>query len=76
MKKIKILSAIAVAASAMAATADTVVWYDFDGLGEAGTSVSHGTTIQNKANPGTLDATAFGSQTPPRTASFPKLRRG
>ena len=60
MKKIKILSAIAVAASAMAATADTVVWYDFDGLGEAGTSVSHGTTIQNKASPDTLDATVIG----------------
>lgn len=55
----KILSAIAVAASAMAATADTVVWYDFDGLGEAGTSVHHGTTIQNKANPGTLGATVI-----------------
>lgn len=56
----KLLTVIAVTAFAMAATADTVVWYDFDGLGEAGTSVSHGTTIQNKASPGTLDATVIG----------------
>ena len=50
----------ALAFAACAAKADTVVWYDFDGLGEAGTSVSHGTTIQNKANPGMLDATVIG----------------
>ena len=50
----------ALAFAAFVAKADTVVWYDFDGLGEAGTSVSHGTTIQNKASPGTLDATVIG----------------
>ncbi len=55
----KILSAIAVTAFAMAATADTVVWYDFDGLDNAGTSVSRGSTIQNRANAGTLDATVI-----------------
>ena len=50
----------ALAFATCAAKAETVVWYDFDGLGEAGTSVPHGTTIQNKANPGTLDATVIG----------------
>ena len=55
----KLLTAIAVTAFAMAATADTVVWYDFDGLDNAGTSVSRGSTIQNKANAGTLDATVI-----------------
>ena len=55
----KLLTAIAVTAFAMAATADTVVWYDFDGLDNAGTSVSRGSTIQNKANEGTLDATVI-----------------
>ena len=50
----------ALAFAAFTAKADTVVWYDFDGLGEAGTTVSHGTTIQNKASPGTLDATVIG----------------
>ena len=55
----KLLTAIAVTAFAMAVTADTVVWYDFDGLDNAGTSVSRGSTIQNKANAGTLDATVI-----------------
>ena len=55
----KLLTAIAVTAFAMAATADTVVWYDFDGLDNVGTSVSRGSTIQNKANAGTLDATVI-----------------
>jgi hypothetical protein len=55
----KLLTAMAVTAFAMAATADTVVWYDFDGLDNAGTSVSRGSTIQNKANAGTLDATVI-----------------
>ena len=55
----KLFTAIAVTAFAMAATADTVVWYDFDGLDNAGTSVSRGSTIQNKANAGTLDATVI-----------------
>ena len=50
----------ALAGSVMSVEAETVVWYDFDGLGEAGTTVSHGTTIQNKASPGTLDATVIG----------------
>ncbi len=35
----------ALAFATCAAKAETVVWYDFDGLGEAGTSVPHGTTI-------------------------------
>ena len=55
----KMLTAISAVALATAAIADTVVWYDFDGLGDAGTAVSHGKTIQNKANPGTLDATVI-----------------
>ena len=55
----KMITAISAVALATAAIADTVVWYDFDGLGDAGTAVSHGKTIQNKANPGTLDATVI-----------------
>ena len=55
-----VLAAVFALIAAFAAKAETVVWYDFDGLGEAGTSVSHGTTIQNKANPGTHDATVLG----------------
>ena len=54
----------ALAGSVMSVEAETVVWYDFDGLGEAGTTVSHGTTIQNKASPGTLDATVIGIDIP------------
>ena len=38
------LTAISAVALATAAIADTVVWYDFDGLDNAGTAVSHGTT--------------------------------
>ena len=55
----KMLTAISAVAFATAAIADTVVWYDFDGLGEAGPSVSRGSIIQNKANAGTLDATVI-----------------
>ena len=63
MKKIVdsyVLLAVFAFLAVATAKADTVVWYDFDGLGEAGTSVSHGTTIQNKASPGTLEATVIG----------------
>ena len=60
MKTSVIALVAALAGSVMSVEAETVVWYDFDGLGEAGTSVPHGTTIQNKASPGTLDATVIG----------------
>ena len=60
MKTSVIALVAALAGSVMSVEAETVVWYDFDGLGEAATSVSHGTTIQNKANPGMLDATVIG----------------
>ena len=60
MKTSVIALVAALAGSVMSVEAETVVWYDFDGLGEAGTSVSHGTTIQNKASPGTLDVSSFG----------------
>lgn len=60
MKTSVIAMVAALAGSVMSVEAETVVWYDFEGLGEAGTSVPHGTTIQNKANPGTLDATVIG----------------
>ena len=60
MKTSVIALVAALAGSVMSVEAETVVWYDFDGLGEAGTLVHHGTTIQNKANPGTLDATVIG----------------
>ena len=58
MKKL-FAAAILGNAMALSAIADTVVWYDFDALGDAGTSVSKETTVVNKANPGTLDATVY-----------------
>lgn len=60
MKTSVIALVAALAGSVMSVEAETVVWYDFDGLGEAGTSVHHGTTIQNKASHGTLNATVIG----------------
>ena len=56
----KRLIAAAVVATALAAKADTVVWYTFDDLGDVGTKLADSSTIQNKANPGTLDATVYG----------------
>ena len=50
----------ALAFAAFAAKADTVVWYTFDNLGDVGTVLANGSTIQNKANLGTLDATVYG----------------
>ena len=52
--------AAAVVATALAAKADTVVHYTFDDLGDVGTKLADSSTIQNKANPGTLDATVIG----------------
>ena len=56
----KRLIAGAAIAFALAAKADTVVWYTFDDLGDVGTSIADSSTIQNKANPGVHDATAYG----------------
>ena len=50
----------ALAFAAFAAKADTVVHYTFDDLGDVGTKLADSSTIQNKANPGTLDATVYG----------------
>ena len=50
----------ALAFAAFAARADTVVWYTFDDLGDVGTRISDSSTIQNKAKPGTHDATVYG----------------
>ena len=46
--------------AAFAAKAETVVWYTFDDLGDVGTRISDSSTIQNKANPGTHNATVYG----------------
>ena len=58
--KVQAIMAAAVVATALAAKADTVVWYTFDDLGDVGTKLADSSTIQNKANPGTLDATVYG----------------
>lgn len=50
----------ALAFAAFAAKAETVVWYTFDNLGDVRTKLADSSTIQNKANPGTLDATVYG----------------
>lgn len=49
----------ALAFAAFTAKADTVVWYTFDDL-TPGDTLADGTTIVNKANPGTHDATVYG----------------
>lgn len=59
-KTVHAIMAAAVVATALAAKADTVVWYTFDDLGDVGTSIADSSTIQNKANPGVHDATAYG----------------
>ena len=55
----KRLIAAAVVATALAAKADTVVWYTFDDLGDTGTKVHGLSTVQNDANSGTYDATVY-----------------
>ncbi|MBQ5795936.1 MAG: hypothetical protein IIW14_08105, partial [Kiritimatiellae bacterium] len=49
----------ALAFATFAAKAETVVWYTFDDL-TPGDTLADGTTIVNKANPGTHDATVYG----------------
>ena len=56
----KRLIAAAVVATALAAKADTVVWYTFDDLGGVGDTVADDTTVVNKAKPGTLNAKMYG----------------
>lgn len=58
--KVHAIMVAAVVAAALAANADTVVWYTFDDLGDVGTTLADSSTIQNKAKPGTLDATMYG----------------
>ena len=48
--------------TAISAKADTVVHYTFDDLGDVGAGIADRTTVVNKANPGTLDATVYGMQ--------------
>lgn len=59
-KTVHAIMAAAVVATALAAKADTVVWYTFDDLGGVGDTVADATTVVNKANPGVLDATVYG----------------
>lgn len=59
-KTVHAIMAAAVVATALAAKAETVVWYTFDDLGDVGTRISDSSTIQNKANPGTHDAKMYG----------------
>ena len=56
MKKLLIATLIT-AAFSMAVMADTVAWIEFDSLGDVGTSINRNAAVENKANPGTLDAT-------------------
>ena len=58
--KVHAIMAAAVVATALVAKADTVVWYTFDDLGDVGTTLADSSTIQNKANPGTLNGTVYG----------------
>ena len=55
----KRLIAAAVVATALAAKAETVVWYTFDDLGDVGTKVHGLSTVQNDANSGAYDATVY-----------------
>jgi hypothetical protein len=57
MRKISMMT---LALIAFMLKADTIVHYTFDDLGDAGTVVANSSTIQNKAKPGTLDATVYG----------------
>ena len=50
--KVRAIMATAVMAVALAAKADTVVWYTFDDLGDVGTKLADSSTIQNKAEQG------------------------
>ena len=50
----------ALAFAACAVKAETVVWYTFDDLGDVGKRISDSSTIQNKVNPGTHNATVYG----------------
>ena len=59
-KTVHAIIAAAVVATALAAKAETVVWYTFDDLGDVGTKLADSSTIENKASPGTLDATVYG----------------
>lgn len=58
--KVHAIMVAAVVAAALAAKADTVVWYTFDDLGDVGDGVADETSVVNKAKPGTLDATVYG----------------
>lgn len=59
-KTVHAIMAAAVVATALAAKADTVVWYTFDDLGDVGDGVADATSVVNKANPGTLNGTVYG----------------
>ena len=62
MKKIidsSILFAVFTLVAVATAKAETVVWYTFDDL-TPGDTLANGTTVENKANPGTHDATVLG----------------
>ena len=56
-KTVHAVMAVAIIAIASTVTAETVVWYTFDDLGDVGTALADSSTIQNKANPGTLNGT-------------------
>ena len=71
--KVRAIMATAVMAVALAAKADTVVWYTFDDLGDVGTKLADSSTIQNKANPGTLDATVYGLYSTNKTSSSTRM---
>ena len=77
--KVHAIMVAAVVATAFAAKADTVVHYTFDDLGDVGTTLADSSTIQNKANPGTLDATVYGmvgTDKSPSSSRMPYVTNG
>ena len=79
LKKIAVCGTVlaaAVVATAFAAKADTVVHYTFDDLGDVGTALADSSTIENKASPGTLDATVYGLYSTNKTSSSTRMVRG
>ena len=76
LKKIAVCGTVlaaAVVATAFAAKADTVVHYTFDDLGDVGTALADSSTIENKASPGTLDATVYGLYSTNKTSSSTRM---
>ena len=70
MRKISMMT---LALIAFMLKADTIVHYTFDDLGDVGTKLADRTTVVNKANPGTLDATVYGMYSTDKTSSSTRM---